>query len=228
MEQTNSKLISIILPNYCPDPQVAEYLTKFLNTFLANTPMPYQLVVVENGSHTPALSDISHIYIHKKDPIGYARAVNIGLAIADGDIFVIMNNDLEVPPDWLKTMLKQYEGGILAPVDHPMEVEGIIEDSHWFSMVMLDRETFNKVGYLDESLPYRFHDQDYTIRTKIKGLPVRQTADVVVSHVNSATYAKMGRNEDPKEREEMIRRYDVAHFHEYIKTEKWLEETRIP
>lgn len=216
MEQTPSKKISIILPNYCPDQQVAEYLTKFIISLMNNTPMPYQLIVVENGSHTPKLKEAADIYIHKYDAIGYARAVNIGLAIADGDIFVIMNNDLEVPPNWLKTMLGQYEGGTLAPIDHPIQIEGLIEDSHWFSMIMFDRKTFNKVGYLDESLPYRFHDQDYSIRVKKAGLPVRQTADVVVSHINSATYSKMGRNEDPAEREEMIRRYGVAHFHEYV------------
>lgn len=219
MPQTTFKMpkVSIILPNFCPDKEVAGYLTKFIVSLSQNTTMEYQLIVVENGSHTPKLSEIADIYIHKPMPIGYARAVNIGLSIADGEIFVIMNNDLEVPPNWLETMLKQYENGTLAPVDHVLPFEGIIQDSHWFSMVMINRETFTKVGYLDESLPYRFHDQDYSIRVKMAGFPVRQTASVVVNHINSATYAKMNRNEDPQEQEEMIRRYGVSHFNDYIR-----------
>lgn len=211
---------SIILPTYCPDEQVHGYLMDFIQSLSDSTNRnDYEFIVVENGSRTPELQKLADRYIHYREPIGYARAVNIGLALATGEYIVIMNNDLRIPRGWLRTMIAQYEGGILAPIDFPyphVVSNPILEDSHWFSMVMMDRATFTKVGYLDQQLPYRFHDQDYTIRTKKLGLPVRQTTSVQVQHINSATYAKMGRNEDLEERQIMINRYGVAHFHEYV------------
>lgn len=208
-------MISIILPNYCPDNEVTEHLKLFMESLIANTPKPFQLIVIENGSETQFLKDYADIYIHKDKPMGYARAVNLGLAAADGDFLIIMNNDLIVPQRWLETMIEDYEDGTLAPIDMPGSPQ-IFEDSHWFSLVMMDRKTFTKIGYLDEQINYRFHDQDYSIRVKKAGLHVRQTGRVVVKHVNSLTYHKMNRNEDPAERQIMIDRHGVAHFHEWI------------
>ena len=81
----------------------------------------------------------------------------------------------------------------------------------------MDRATFTRVGYLDELINYRFHDQDYSIRVKKAGLPVRRTGKVVVQHENSATYKKMNRNEDPAEAEIMMERHGAKTFGDWIK-----------
>lgn len=211
-------MISLILPNYCPDREVEEYLMKFLDTLEANTDRSKcEFIVVENGSYTPRLMERADLYLYHKDPLGYAKAVNYGLKIAKGDMFVIMNNDLEVPPGWLETMLEEYEGGTLAPMDFPAEPI-MYENSHWFSLVMFDRHVLDTIGLLDEDLlNYRFHDQEYSIKVRRAGLPVRRTGKVTVKHTMSTTYKKMGRNEDPAEREEMIRRYGVSHFGDWCR-----------
>lgn len=155
-------------------------------------------------------------HVYREAPMGYARAVNLGLALATGDILIIANNDLILPHGWLDGMLQDYQEGTLAPQD--MSVDPIIyEDAHWFSLVMMGRDTFTKVGYLDELINYRFHDQDYSIRVKKAGLPVRRTGKVVVQHVNSATYKKMNRNEDPAEAEIMMQRHGAKLFSDWVK-----------
>lgn len=213
------KKISLILPTYCPDAEVEGYLKDFLKTLEETTPRElYQFIVIENGSYTPILEKKADIYIHKSRPMGYARAVNLGLAISDENLFVIVNNDIKLSPKWLETMIDEYETGTLAPFDRERRQEpGIFEDEHWFSLVMFDRETFEKVGYLDEDINYRFHDQDFSIRVKKAGKPVRRTGDVTVDHINMATFNKMGRPGDERERRIMMDRYGVATFNDWLK-----------
>jgi len=208
-------MITLVLPNYAPDEEVRSKSLEFLRNLKEATDMSQvQFIVVENGSYTPELEAAADIYVHKEEPIGYARAVNIGWSMADGDYIVTLNNDLMMPAGWLEQMLKDYQPGTLAPQD--VNAPGIIEDSHWFSLVLMDRETFTKIGYLNEIINYRFHDQEYSIRVKKAGLKVNRTGNVVVDHINSLTYRKMKRNEDPAERQWMLDNYGVATFNEYV------------
>jgi O-antigen biosynthesis protein len=212
---------SIILPNYCPNDEVRGYCMDFLESLDKHTDREkYQFVVVENGSYTKELEDRADIYIHKDKPMGYARAVNLGLAVSDHDTLLIMNNDLVLPEKWLEILTDDYQGGILAPLDDQWRnpEKRIYEDAHWFSLVMMDRHTFSRVGYLDESLPYRFHDQDYSIRVKKLGFPVRRTGNLIVKHINMATYNAMGRPQDREEEAEMRRRHKATTFDEWNKT----------
>lgn len=215
--------LSIILPNYCPDQDVEKYLNNFLNTLERTMKKEdYQFVVIENGSQSERLKSLADIYIYKEKPIGYARAVNIGLALADGDYLLIANNDLELPDGWFEKMIEDYQGGILSPMDQEWKnpEPRIYEDQHWFSLVLMDRPTFIKVGYLDQSINYRFHDQDYSIRVKKAGFPVRRTGKVVVKHINMATFSRMGRPGDEEEKREMIKKYGCSLFDEYVKCKK--------
>ena len=130
----------------------------------------------------------------------------------------VINNDLFVQEGWLDKMLEDYgktPGGVLAPFDHPVET-GIYYDRHWYSLFLVKRDVFTKVGYLDELINYRFHDQDYSIRIKKAGFEVMRTGNVIVGHIDSATYNKMERNEDPEERRVMVERHGYAHFEEWI------------
>lgn len=214
-------MLSIILPTYCPDEEVKGYLNNFLLSLKNTTNREdYQFIVVEQG---PVSVDFNILkpdeYIYKQNPIGYARAVNIGLALADGDYLLIANNDIVLPDGWLEKMMEDYRSGTLAPLDQEWQnPEPIIyENSHWFSFVLMNREVFKKVGYLDESIPYRFHDQDYSIRVKKAGFSVNRTGKVIVKHINMATFNKMGRPGDSKEEEIMINRYGCSSFNEWLK-----------
>jgi len=222
--------VSIILTSYSPDKEVGEHLKRFLKSLEDTTDRDrYQFIVVENGSFTPELKEKADIYIHKDQPIGNARALNIGMSLADEDILVIVSNDLILSSGWLEGLLKEYQSGILSPMTAG---EGVIpepkiyENWHWYALFMINRSTFKKVGYFDETMPYRFHDQDYSIRLKKAGFPVRRTGKVIIKHVNMVTHNKllkhdkfgsMFRTSVTVEGAEMTKRHGCQDFHEWIR-----------
>lgn len=212
----SDKRVSIILPCYVPDAEVLGYLHRCIKQLWRNTPEGlFDLIIVENGSD--CTEDFKCLLrIHSEHPLGYARAVNIGIRLAKTEYVCIINNDLFVTSGWLEQMIADYESildcGVLAPNGPP----GITFDSHWWSCVLIRKSVIDTVGLLDEEkLNYRYHDQDWNILCRKAGYAVARTGNVQMDHVNSATYDKMKRDDTP-EREEMIRRWGVAHFEEWV------------
>lgn len=218
-------MISLLLPVYIIDEELLEITKKFFEHLELNTLREdYQLIIVDNGSNfgSELLKEKADIYIRKDYPMGYARAVNCAVSLADHDILVVANNDIFVTPEWLPQMLEDYENfgpGILSPFEYIVQ-PGIYKDQHWYSLFMTDKKTWQTIGYFDETLNYRFHDQDYSIRMKKAGFEVMRTGNVIISGHNSATYSKMGRNEDPEEASMMIERHGFAHFSTWLQHEK--------
>lgn len=214
--------VSLILPSYVVDKECESYLERFFYSLEAHTdPDDYQLVIIDNGSEYGGalMQQKADLYVRKDYPMGYARAVNCGISLADEDLLVVVNNDIEFRGPWLRELVEEYlehGPGILAPVDFAADPV-LIPDSNWYSLFITDRRTWQKVGYLDESLNFRFHDQDNAIKMKQAGFEVMRTGKVRVDHGNSITYSKMGRNEDPDEAAEMKRRYGCTLFSEWVK-----------
>jgi len=212
-----SERVSIVLPNFCPDATVRAHMLAFLRSLTACTdPAGYQFVVVENGSESPELRALADIYLHEPEPIGYARAVNLGITQADHDLLVIANNDLILPPNWLPQLIADYKAygpGVLSPMDRPCS-PGIYRNASWYSLFITDRKTF---GYFDETLNYRYHDQQKSIELRKAGHFVGRTGRVVVQHVNSATYERMPvKDEETAERNLMIARHGAEHFVDWL------------
>ncbi|MBI2821052.1 MAG: glycosyltransferase family 2 protein [Acidobacteria bacterium] len=99
-----------------------------LESVLANTAgEDFEIVVVDNGS-----TDGTDEYLRKlrrrhapvevistRCNLGFAPAVNRGLARARGELLVLLNNDTLVPPAWLPRLLRHLEDpaiGMVGPV----------------------------------------------------------------------------------------------------------------
>lgn len=164
------------------------------------------------------------IYIRKDYPMGYARAVNCGFALADCEDVAVINNDLFVQAGWLLGLQEEYDktpGGILAPFDFNVAKGPVYMNHHWYSLFYTRKDVLTKVGYFDESINYRYHDQDYSIRTKLMGFEVMRTPNVVVSHINSATYNKMEQKKNEGEEARiMAERYGYTMFEDWVKNYK--------
>lgn len=215
--------VSLIVPSYCPDLEVEDRANAFIASLRATTPKSlYQLVVVEQGPRNVFMKTFLEIdqYAYKPLPIGYARAVNLGIALADCDLLVVANNDLILPENWLPQLIHDYSEfgpGILSPMNYPGAGPGVKHDNSWYSLWITDRQTWRTVGYFDELLNYRMHDQDMSVRMKKAGFGVMRTGNVVVEHFESSTYRKMNVSEqEQKEREIMVARHGYAHFHEWL------------
>ncbi|QJC51402.1 glycosyltransferase family 2 protein [Paenibacillus albicereus] len=117
---------SIIIPTF----NKRGYLEACLDSILAHTPEPYEIIVVDNGS-----SDGTAEMLERRAAelgfgrlrwrrmglnAGFAAAVNRGLMMARGEKLLLLNNDTLVAPRWLDNLTACLEGvpdaGIVGPV----------------------------------------------------------------------------------------------------------------
>lgn len=100
-----------------------------------------EVIVVDNGS-----TDGTHEYLHRlaeRDPrfcridngrnLGFAAAVNRGLAAARGKVLVVLNNDTIVPPSALSLLrhhLDDHSIGLIGPVSNEAATEAEIDESY--------------------------------------------------------------------------------------------------
>jgi GT2 family glycosyltransferase len=110
-----------------------------VESVLANTEYPtYEIIVVDNGStdSTPAyLRSLMRRHSHVRavlnaDNLGFARANNQGLALATGDILVLLNNDTLVPHGWLTRLVRHLEDlnvGLIGPVTNRIGNEAQVD-----------------------------------------------------------------------------------------------------
>jgi GT2 family glycosyltransferase len=174
--------------------------TKFcLQSLLINTEYAnYEVIVVDNGSTdaTPAYLRelmVQHAHVHfafNSENLGFARATNQGLALADGDMLVLLNNDTLLPPGWLTRLARHLDDptiGLIGPVtnrtcneaqidapyrtyaqflrfaaEHCRLHDGELFDIRMLAMfcVAFRREAYESVGPLDERFEIGMFEDD--------------------------------------------------------------------
>lgn len=113
-----------------------------LESILANTDYPnYEIVVVDNGSTDGTCEYLrelagSHPHVrvlfndHNR---GFAPASNQGLALATGDVLVLLNNDTLVPRGWLTQLVGHLQDptiGLIGPVTNRAANEAQVETGY--------------------------------------------------------------------------------------------------
>jgi GT2 family glycosyltransferase len=100
-----------------------------------------EVIVVDNGStdstreylHRLAERDSRFCLINNGRNLGFAAAVNVGLAAARGEMLVVLNNDTILPPralSLLKAHLTDQSIGLIGPVSNEASTEAEIEVSY--------------------------------------------------------------------------------------------------
>lgn len=109
-----------------------------LETVLADTEGDFELIVVDNRSedgtraYLAKLADSDarvRVLLNARNG-GFAPACNQGLALAQGENLVLLNNDTMVPPGWLPPLiahLRDPEVGLVGPVTNRIGNEAEIE-----------------------------------------------------------------------------------------------------
>ncbi|HEY9173466.1 MAG TPA: glycosyltransferase, partial [Verrucomicrobiae bacterium] len=107
-----------------------EHTRRCLESLAAHTPLPHEIIVVDNGSNdgTPEflrewLAKTPHgIVIHNETNLGFAAGNNQGLALARGQNVVLLNNDTVVTAGWLEGMLdvlrREPDTGVVGPMSN--------------------------------------------------------------------------------------------------------------
>lgn len=158
-------MISIIIP---VKNLFSRHLYGCLESIKMNTKIPYEIILIEGD-------------MEKDSSWTLAGAWNAGIRATRGDKFVIMNDDVLVPPQWLKKLARY---SVACP--YYTETEGATEIKHkkftGFCFLM-SKKVYKIVGPFDERFKFTSEDSDYQIRLRKAGYEPTIVDDVVVTHL---------------------------------------------
>lgn len=192
-------LVTIIIPTF----NNREYLEPCLSSILSHqsTPGLYKIIVVNNGDKDsiPKYSSPEIEVIHAGKNLGWEGGLKEGLKHVTTPFAVFMNDDTYIPlssAGWLYGMLMSFSDPrvaavgpasncvmgtqnifVLTPLDYNLEVNMLIG----FCM-MVKVDALNKVGGIDDSMPYHGDDIDLSIRFREAGYKLICNKSVFVYH----------------------------------------------
>ena len=112
------KHISIVVP-VCNEEANVSIMTASLQNVFQSLPYDFTLIFVDDGSTDQTLEEIKKLAAHNDHiffislarNFGHQNALKAGLDMADGDAVIMMDGDLQHPPDLIPEMLQQWESG---------------------------------------------------------------------------------------------------------------------
>ena len=127
---TGPDRVSVIIPHR----NGKTLLTRVLADLAQQTIAPAEIIVVDDGS-TDGSPEIARSagarVLETGGGGGFTRAVNLGVAKAGGAIVAILNNDVELPEDWLANMMAglasgdySFATGKILKADRPELIDG--------------------------------------------------------------------------------------------------------
>lgn|SRR4030067_1749524 len=226
-------MISVIIPSYVVDDINFEILKQSIGSLRATIDASFEIIIIDNGSIPEAskfMKQYAHLYVYKSQPIGWARCSNIGLSLCEGNYISIVNNDVVFQDNWWGSLIEAinyYDLGVASSNDGTTSIpDGTINYGRFFgACYMMNRETFVKIGYLDEKLNERFADQDYWCRMLSAGKKIGCVGNSHIFHYNEVTWSKLSNRDEAnkREREIMVKKWGYAHAFEWIKEGKGKE-----
>ena len=116
MSARELRLLSVVAPMLDEEGLAAEFCRR-VATSLGD--LPYELVIVDDGSSdaTPAIldgladADPRIRVLHLSRPFGHQMAITAGLDHARGDAVVMIDGDLQDPPELIPEMIETWRGG---------------------------------------------------------------------------------------------------------------------
>jgi dolichol-phosphate mannosyltransferase len=113
------KLISVVIPAYNEEAVLDELEKRLKEVMATNRNYDFEIIIIENGSWDSSFEKL--IRINKEDyrfkivqmsrNFGCDGAITAGLKYVKGDAAVIMNADLQDPPEMILEFIKKWEEG---------------------------------------------------------------------------------------------------------------------
>jgi len=203
---------SIIIPNWNGEKLLSKNLPAVLKTGAQ------QVIVVDNGSTDDSITFLKKLQpqnfclkvIFNQSNRGFVRAVNQGVKVADGEIVVLLNNDVKPESDFLKSLSKDFqdEKVFAVSLNEPQWswakgkwVDGFVEHevgqktnkphcSFWASggSSAFRRSIWLKLGGLDEIFaPFYWEDTDLSYRAWKRGYKILWEPESIVHHQHEGT-----------------------------------------
>ncbi|SQB06197.1 family 2 glycosyl transferase [Clostridium fallax] len=114
----NNYLISIIVPMYFEE-EVAKECYYRLKTLMIKNNINYEFIFINDGSKDNTINILEELSKHDKNlkiidfsrNFGHQNAVTAGIFNCSGDVAVIMDADLQDPPELILPMIKKWKEG---------------------------------------------------------------------------------------------------------------------
>lgn len=100
--------VTVVIPNW----NRRGLLVKLLESIRAQTHSVEDVIVVDNGSSDGSAEVATAAgarVIRLKENCGFAKAVNLGIAESTTTLIAVLNNDVELAPDWLSRLAASVE-----------------------------------------------------------------------------------------------------------------------
>ena len=171
-----------------------DLLSKCLKSIEQHTDLTNgEVIIISNGctDHTPfhvntEFKNKNFHVLHWPQPLGYPKAVNMGISAATGEYVILLNNDTVLLDNtWLNSLLEPFTN------NSKTGVTGLIKryQGHkpWvlFFCAAIKRDVINKIGLLDETFtPGCGEDIDYCIRAYNAGYNIVQVPEIKLNDIS--------------------------------------------
>jgi len=180
--------------------EAADLLPGFLESLRGLDYPDWECIVVDNASTDGSRgvareSGIAQVrVIDAGANLGFGRACNLGAAAGDGDLLVFLNPDLEMPSDWLRTVVTRLQANadiaVICPItlgsdeDPADQLQDELEDVTTLPACafVMRREDFAAAGGFDDRIFLYWEDTDLCWRTKLRGRRVVKDHSAFVVH----------------------------------------------
>ena len=204
----------IIIPVY----NSLELTRNCLGSIYDNTSIPFNLVLIDNGSDISTKKyleqfkrDHKNVFLVRNEKnLGWVKAVNQGMRISVSTYICIMNNDTVVRTNgWLSGLIGvaciSDDIGLVNPRFETKEAtkgdEPFVEiDFCRGYCILIKRAVMEKIGVLDEAYGLGYYDDDdYSIRAIRSGFRCVRANSVFVEHLRDSTFSVLFGNEKRRE-----------------------------
>jgi len=216
---SSNPLVSIIIVNY----NGKNHLEKCLKSIMKINYPNYEIIVVDNNSTDDSIEFVKNTYpsiiiIKLEKNYGFAEPNNIGAKNAKGDLFLFLNNDTEVNPNFINEMVNVLQkdseiaicqslllkpngqvdssgdfidtlGRTFSSKDKANEVKKIL--SARGASMMIRKESFWDLGGFDKKFFASYEDVDLGWRAWLWGYKIVLVPNSIVYHTGGQTVEKI-------------------------------------
>ena len=90
-----------------------DYLIKCVDSIWKYTPRNFKIIVIDQNPIDDTLSELKnkvHLYIKSYRNLGFSKAMNTGIRLADTDFVTLLNDDVEfIHPSWWDGVMNEFE-----------------------------------------------------------------------------------------------------------------------